>query len=158
MIMESKIKNPVNREVAEVELIYHNNVKPSLQPKITSSKDAYQILLQHWNTNKIEFVEQFNLMLLNRANRVLGIFEVSTGGIAGTAVDPKLVFTAALKSCSSGLILAHNHPSGNLTPSRADIRLTKKLCRGAGFLDIQVLDHLIVTPDGYYSFANQGLI
>lgn len=94
-------------EVAEIQLIYKSNVKPSLRPKINGSKDAYEILLHAWDENKLELVEQFKIMLTNRANKVLGIFEVSSGGITGTVADPKLIFAAAIKAPACGIILAH---------------------------------------------------
>ncbi|MDZ7650383.1 MAG: JAB domain-containing protein [Cytophagales bacterium] len=97
-------------------------------------------------------------MLTNRANKVLGIFELSTGGVSGTVADPKLIFAAALKGAASGMILAHNHPSGNLQPSQADLDLTKKIREAGKLLEIQLLDHVIVTSEGYYSFADEGLI
>jgi DNA repair protein RadC len=144
--------------VSEVELVYKSKVKPSERPRITSTKEAYQILLQTWDVNKIEFVEQFKVVLLNRAHRVLGIYELSSGGIAGTVADPKLVFMAALKSNACCLILSHNHPSGNLKPSDADEALTRKISEAGKLLDIQVLDHVIVTGEGYFSFADEGLL
>ncbi len=110
--------------VAEVELVYKNKIKPSERPLVKSSKECYQLLLQTWDENKIEFVEQFKVVLMNRAQRVLGIYELSTGGVTGTVADPKLVFTAALKANACNIILSHNHPSGNLKPSRADEELT----------------------------------
>lgn len=145
-------------QVAEIQLTYKSNVKPSLRPKITCSKDAYEVLLENWDGSQIEFVEQFKTMLLNRANKVLGIFNVSTGGISGTVADPKVIFGAALKAPACGIILAHNHPSGNLSASHADIELTKKLRDGGRLLDIQLLDHIIVTQEGYFSFADEGLL
>lgn len=156
--MESVINNQNLYQVAEVELLYRSTVKPALRPKITSSRTAYEVLLPGWDQNKIEFVEQFKVLLMNTANKVLGIYEMSTGGVAATVVDAKLIFSAALKANASGIILSHNHPSGNLQPSSADINLTKKLDEGGKFLDIRVLDHLIVTPDGYYSFRDEGLL
>lgn len=143
-------------EVAEIQLTYRNNVKPSLRPKISGSRDAYNVLLENWDKSKIEFVEQFKAMLLNRANKVLGIFEVSTGSSTGTIADPKLIFAAAIKANACGIILAHNHPSGNLNPSQADVDLTRKMREGGKLLEIQLLDHLIVTSEGYYSFADEG--
>jgi DNA repair protein RadC len=98
------------------------------------------------------------VILLNRAHRVLGIYELSTGGVTGTIADPKLVFTAALKANACSLVLSHNHPSGNLRPSKADEELTMKIKEAGKFLDIQVLDHLIVTSEGYFSFADEGLL
>ena len=106
----------------------------------------------------MDFIEQFKLLLLNRGNRVLGLLEVSSGGVAGTVADPKVIFAAALKASASSIILAHNHPSGQLKPSSADIALTNKLKRGGELLDIQVLDHLILSSEGYYSFADEGMM
>ena len=97
-------------------------------------------------------------MLLNRANKVIGIYEVSSGGMSGTVADPKLIFSAALKSCATSMVLSHNHPSGNLKPSNADLRLTSKIKAGGELLDIDVLDHIILTSEGYFSFADEGLI
>lgn len=145
-------------EVAEIQLSYKSNVKPSLRPKITSSRDAHEVLKRVWNDSIIELCEQFKVIFTNRANKVLGVFEVSTGGIAGTVADPKLIFAAALKAGATGLILSHNHPSGNLTPSHADIELTKKIKEGGRLLEIQLLDHIIITSENYYSFADEGLL
>lgn len=145
-------------QVAEIQLSYSSNVKPSLRPKISHSNDACQILKQSWNESKLELVEQFKVMLLNRANKVLGILEVSTGGITGTVADPRLIFVAALKAGATGIILAHNHPSGNLNPSQQDIDLTRKIKEGGKLLEIQLLDHLIITSESYYSFSDEGLI
>jgi DNA repair protein RadC len=145
-------------QVAEIQLSYRTDVKPSLRPKITTSREAYNILLQNWDSSKIEFIEQFKVMLLNRAHRVLGILEVSTGGVSGTVADPKVIFAAALKGNASGIILAHNHPSGNLTASQADLDLTKKIKEGGKFLEVQLLDHVIVTTEGYTSMTDEGYI
>lgn len=146
------------QQVAEIQLTYKSNVKPSMRPKISGSRDAYEVLKSNWDESRIEFLEQFKVMLLNRANKVLGILEVSTGGVSGTVADPKVIFVAALKGCACGLIVAHNHPSGNLTASQADIDLTKKLKQAGQFLDLPVLDHVIVTSEGYFSFADEGLM
>jgi len=145
-------------QVAEIQLTYRSNVKPSLRPKINRSNDACEILRQSWDESKIELVEQFKVILTNRANKVLGIFEVSTGGMTGTVADPKLIFVAALKCGATGILLAHNHPSGNLTPRQPGLDLTRKIKEGGKFLEIQLLDHLIITSEGYYSFADEGLI
>ncbi len=153
-----QIKLELLNQIAEVELIYRSKVKASDRPKITRSNDAYELFKQYWDENKLEFVEQFKVMLLNKANRVLGICEISTGGISGTVADPKLIFMAALKSNASFIVIAHNHPSGNLKPSRQDEELTGKIKEGGKFLDLPLLDHLIVTTEGYYSFADEGLL
>ncbi len=145
-------------QVAEIHLSYKSNVLPSLRPQINCSRDAYHILKENWDESKLDLLEQFKVLLTNRANKVLGIFEVSTGGISGTVADPKLIFAGALKAGASGMILSHNHPSGNLKPSEADINLTKKLKAGGSLLEISVLDHIILTSESYYSFADEGLM
>jgi DNA repair protein RadC len=89
---------------------------------------------------------------------VLGIFEVSSGGVTGTVADPKLIFVAALKANACAIVISHNHPSGNLKPSQQDEQLTQKINQAGKFLDIKLLDHIIVTSEGYYSFADEGLI
>ena len=94
-------------QVAEIELIYKSKVKASERPKVTTSRDAYQLFKQNWDENKIEFIEQFKVMFLNRANKVLAIFEMSSGGVTGTVADPKLVFIAALKINACNIILCH---------------------------------------------------
>ncbi|AKD05770.1 JAB domain-containing protein [Pontibacter korlensis] len=156
--MEKAVNTSAFHRVAEVKLSYRNRVKPSERPQVTCSADSYMVLKESWDKSKLEFVEQFKVLLLNRANRVLGAYELSTGGVAGTVADPKLVFVAALKACASGVILCHNHPSGNLKPSVADLQLTKKIKQGGELLDIAVLDHIILTSEGYYSLADEGLL
>ena len=108
--------------------------------------------------DRIELLEEFKMLLVNRRNRVLGVVDISKGGLSGTVADPKVIFAAALKSCASGIILAHNHPSGELNPSREDIALTNKIKAGAEILDLKVLDHLIISNDSFYSFADEGLV
>lgn len=143
-------------QVSEIELVYKTKVKASDRPQIKASSDAYEIFKQSWDENKIEFVEQFKVMLLNRANKVLGIYEVSTGGITGTVADIRLIFAAAIKTKSSSMILAHNHPSFNTKPSNADIQLTRKIREAGILMDISVLDHLIITTENYHSLADEG--
>jgi DNA repair protein RadC len=144
-------------EVAEITLSYHGRISKSA-PKILCSSDAAETFRCQWDEGTLGFVEEFKVMLLNRGNRVLGIVQISRGGIAGTVADPKLIFAAALKSAASSIILSHNHPSGNLTPSQADIQLTGKLREAGKFLDLPVLDHVILTQESYYSFADEGLL
>ncbi|TXK36449.1 JAB domain-containing protein [Pontibacter qinzhouensis] len=156
--MEKPVKKSGLTKVAEIKLTYRSRVKPSERPQVTSSIDSAEVLRQSWDTGKLEFVEQFKVLLLNRANRVLGIYELSTGGVAGTIADPKLIFAAAIKACASAIILCHNHPSGNTKPSAADLQLTKKIKQGGELLDMAVLDHIILTSETYYSLADEGLL
>ncbi|MEJ7675470.1 MAG: JAB domain-containing protein [Chitinophagaceae bacterium] len=153
-----QIKLELLNQIAEVELIYRSKVKASDRPKITRSNDAYELFIQYWDENKLEFVEEFKVMLLNKANKVLGICQLSTGGISGTVADPKLIFMSALKCNASYIVIAHNHPSGNLKTSRQDEELTVKIKEGGKFLDLPLLDHLIITDEGYFSFADEGLL
>ena len=123
---------------------------------VKSAKECYQLLLQTWDEYKIEFVEQFKVVLMNRAQRVLGIYELSTGGVTGTVAGPKLVFTAALKANACNIILSHNHPSGNFKPSMADEELTKKIVTAGMYLDIKVIDHIIVPVKGITALLMRG--
>lgn len=143
-------------QVAEISISYSSIVKPSQRPKVGCSRDAERILRENWEEGSIEHREQMWILLLNRVNKVLGIFLVSMGGLAGTICDPKVVFQTALKANASSIILAHNHPSGNLKPSDADRGLTKKLVQAGALLDINVCDHLILTEDAYCSMADEG--
>jgi DNA repair protein RadC len=125
------------------------------KPKIGSSKDAYDVL----KSTMLDLPhEEFWVLLLNRANRVVKKNQISQGGVAGTVADPKIIFKMALEELASGIILAHNHPSGNLNASQADIDLTKKLKEAGKLLEIQVLDHLIIAGQKYFSFADEGLL
>ena len=152
------MKFPEWTRVAEVELVYKTTVKASGRPKINSVKDAYNLLREIWDENKIEMQEEFKVMLLNRGNKVVGIYEASAGGLTGTVADPRLILAAAIKSLAVSIVLSHNHPSGNLKPSRADEELTQKIKVAAAYHDIRVIDHIIITNEGYYSFADEGLL
>ena len=143
--------------VSEISVTYKPHFKASERPKINDSRDAEKILRQEWS-DRINYCEEFAILLLNRANSVLGICKISSGGIAGTVADPKMIFQVALKANATSIILAHNHPSGNLKPSSADIMLTQKLKTAGGYLDLSVLDHLILTEEAFYSFADDGIL
>ncbi|MGF7082967.1 JAB domain-containing protein [Mucilaginibacter sp. UYCu711] len=145
-------------QVPEVNLSYSTNFKVSERPIINSSSTANDIFLAHWDLGSIEFIEEFKILLLNRANRVLGIFNASSGSMTNAIADPRVIFTAALKAAAPVIILAHNHPSGKLQPSQADINLTKRLTECGTLLGVEVVDHLIITNEGYYSFADEGLL
>lgn len=144
--------------VTEVELVYRNPVKPSERKHVKTSQQAYDVFLAAWDMNKMELVEEFKVLLLDRSNACIGITSVARGGIHACAVDQKIIFATALKARACGLIFAHNHPSGSLKPSQADIELTQRFAFAGQLLSINVLDHLIVTPQAYYSFADEGLM
>lgn len=125
------------------------------RPRIAGSKDAFDLVkgdlmdLPH---------EEFWVLLLNRANRLVRKKRISEGGVSGTVADPKIIFKLALEDLASGIIVVHNHPSGNLTASQSDIALTKKLKEAGKVLEVQLLDHLIIAGQKYFSFADEGLI
>jgi len=156
--METTLTVMEQYQVAEVELVYKTKVKASDRPQVFHSKDIFQIFIKSWDKNKIDLLEQFKIMLLSRSNKVLGIYEVSSGGITGTVADPRLIFAAALKANAVSIVLAHNHPSGSLKPSYQDEALTAKIKNAGLFLDIHVLDHLVISSETYFSFADEGLI
>lgn len=142
--------------VAALELGRRRNVLDHEdRPKITCSRDVFELLrptlmdLPH---------EEFWVLLLNRANRVIKRLQISQGGVSGTVADPRIIFKSALEELASGIILAHNHPSGNLMASQADRDLTRKLREGGRLIDVHVLDHLILAGQRYYSFADEGLL
>jgi DNA repair protein RadC len=129
--------------------------EPQRRARITSSRDAYDAMKPYLLDKPHE---EFWILLLNRANEVLRPVQISTGGVAGTVADPKLIFKYALEHLASSLILCHNHPSGNLSPSQADKDLTRKLKEAGRVLDLPILDHLIFTDSSFYSFADEGLL
>jgi DNA repair protein RadC len=146
-------------KVSEIDLIYKTRVKASERPKINDSKDVANIMFDTWNPDTIEHIEEFKILLLNRSNKVLGIKHVAKGGISGTVTDVRIIMQTAIKANASGIIACHNHPSGNLNPSEADTKITNKIKEAGSIMDIQLLDHVIITPDkDYFSFADNGLI
>jgi len=155
--MKAQIQNSLFM-VSEIKVSYQPKFKACERPKVNSSKDAYNILFNNWDQGRIEMSEQFCILLLNRANHVIGMTEISSGGFSGTVVDPKLIFGIALKSCTSGIILCHNHPSSNLKPSQQDLTITRKLVEAGKLLDLLILDHIILTKTGYFSFGDEGLL
>lgn len=145
-------------EVAEIEVSYQPAI--SDKPIIKSCLDAYNIIKDFIPSNKIALKEFIVVLYLNRAQRVIGAYKVSDGGITGTVADLRLIFSVALKSVACNFIIGHNHPSGNLKPSDADIALTNRLKEAGKLLDIKLLDHLILSPEEgkYFSMADEGLL
>lgn len=129
--------------------------RPEKRQSITSSLDAYRIIAPFLQDKK---VEEFWIMLFNRRNHLVDQQLISKGGVSSTIVDAKIVFQHAITKLASGLILVHNHPSGNKNPGQSDISLTKKMREAATLLDIDLLDHLVVTDHDYFSFRDEGLL
>lgn len=123
---------------------------------ISSSRDAYAQLKKMYDPDTINLQEEFIIMTMNRRNEVLSYYKLSKGGMTGTVVDTRMLFIAILLSGSTGVILSHNHPSGNLKPSPEDEGITRRIQEAGKLLDIHIHDHLILTDDGYYSFADNG--
>lgn len=145
-------------KICEVELVYHHKCKASERPSVQSTDQAYNLLIQTWDKGKIELQEQFRVILLDKKLSCIGVSTVASGGIASCTVDLKLVFALAIKSASSAILLAHNHPSGSIKPSQHDRILTGQFSQAGKLLGIDVVDHLIVTPEGYTSMASEGLM
>ena len=146
-------------KVNEIKVSYRERIKSDFWYQIGSSTDAANFLYEHWDSNTIGLHESFKVVLLNNNNKVKGIYQLSKGGITGTMVDLRILFAVVLKTLSVGIILAHNHPSGNLKISGRDKEITKKIKKAAELFDIRLLDHIVLVPNGdYYSFADEGNI
>lgn len=146
-------------EVNEIKVSYCEKLGTIDSEPVASSEHVARLLYEHWDKNTIGLQETFKVLLLNNANKVKGTYQASTGGITGTLVDLRLLFAVVLKTVSTSIILAHNHPSGTLRPSAMDKQLTEKIKKAATLFDIKVLDHLIIIPNGdYYSFADNHMI
>lgn len=140
--------------VNEIKLSYSR--KGNSEKLITTSRDAVKIFQEHFDSEEMDYRESFFSLYLNQANRVLGIKKISESGISSTIVDVRIIMQAALLCNASGIILAHNHPSGNLKPSQKDLSITQKIKEASQFLNIQLLDHCILTSTAYISFADDG--
>ena len=125
---------------------------------VKNAHDAAEVCRMVFDADKIEWLEEAVLICLNKANKVVGWYKVSSGGMTGTVVDPKVVYTVALNSMATSIIICHNHPSGGLKPSNADELLTQKIKDAGKLLDIRLLDHIILTKDSFFSFADDGLL
>ena len=143
-------------EVAEIKVSYSNIDEPKV--KITSSHIIYDLIMENFDLGIIEYQEIVKVILLNRANTVLGIYELSKGGISGTVVDIRIILGVALKCNASGIVMVHNHPSGKLEASEADKAITKRLKDACKLLELVLLDHLIISKYGYLSFADSGIL
>jgi len=143
-------------ELAEIKVSYSTKNQDKI--KVSSPKQIYELALKHWDLHTIELQEVAKMILLNRNNSVLGIYEISKGGIAGTILDLKIVLSVTLKCNASSIILLHNHPSGNLNPSESDKKITRRIKNACELLDLKLLEHLIISKSGYFSFVEDGLL
>lgn len=146
------------KKFEEVQLVYRNRTPAAKRPKVNSPQQAYDVLLNSWNMDQMELLEECKLLLLDRRLRLMSVASISKGGLSGTLVDPKVVFSIALKRRATSIILAHNHPSGNLQPSHADIQLTRNFMAAGKLLQIPLEDHLIITKEGYHSMISDGYL
>lgn len=145
--------------ISEVKLVYRTKVKASERFQVKTSKDAFEIFWESWDPDSIEHIEEFKLMLLTRSNKVLEIASISKGDLSGTVTDVRIILQYAIKANASGIIICHNHPSGNLQPSESDLAITRKVRDSAKVMDIQLFDHIIIIPEGkYYSMADEGFV
>lgn len=137
---------------------FDKKVKKSELFKIKSSEDAYTVFKEVFNADTIDWREEFIILCLNNSNKVVGFYKISSGGMTSTIVDVRMIFTTALNCLATSIIIAHNHPSGKLVPSEQDKEITRKIKESGKILDILVLDHLIITDENYFSFADEGII
>jgi DNA repair protein RadC len=146
-------------QAPEITIVFHPNTPIELRPIVKQSRDAVDVFRQHWDAHLLQLREEAKLMLLGRTGRVLGIFPLAAGGFNSATVDPALIFLVAVSTPGAeGIILAHNHPSGEPKPSQQDLVLTEKIKAGAALIGKKLADHLLITANGYLSFADQGIL
>ena len=142
--------------IAEVQISYSSHVKAKDRTKICGSADAASAFRSIWPS--YDHIEFCYMLMMNRQNQILGYHQISKGGMTGAVIDVRVVFQVALKACSTSLILAHNHPSGNLQASDADRKITRQIKDAGLILDIPLLDHIILTTDSFLSMADDGIL
>lgn len=148
---------PEEINAPEVQLSFTRNTKKAARVQIRTSSDAAEFVRKAFSESEIELREHFIAVYLDQSHSVIGYYKVSIGGISGTVADIRLMLAAAIKCCAVAIILTHNHPSGNLQPSDADLQLTKKVRDAAKHMDMSVLDHIILTKESHFSFNDNGL-
>lgn len=144
--------------IGEVFLGYKTKVKVKDALVISNSELSNQLFREVWDSSQLTLRESFKAVFLNTSNRAVNFYSLSDGGVSGTVVDTRLLLQAAILSNASSIIICHNHPSGNLNPSEADRKVTKKVKEAALLFDIMLLDHIILTEDDYFSFADSGMM
>lgn len=142
--------------VAEIQVSYKPN--KNFDFKIEDSRQSFSLVMQKWEQDLIEMQEEVKILLLNRSCKVLGIYSLAKGGISSCVVDVRIILAVALKAMATGIILIHNHPSGNLQPSNEDKKITEQLNSSCKIMGITLMDHLIITKDDYFSFADEGIL
>ncbi len=157
-ISEFKEKVKTQIPVSTIKLSYHPEIPNGERIKILSSRHASEILRSLYNPDTLELHEEFKVLMLNNSNHIIGIYNHSKGGITGALADIRLILATALGCAAVAVIVSHNHPSGTLKPSSADKALTKKINRATGTMDIKLLDHIIITKESYYSFADENML
>lgn len=143
--------------IYEVEIIYKQPVLSQLK-KVTSAEDVVRFMRGFLNPDRISYKEFFWVLLLNRANYIVGVSEIGNGTVSSVLVNRKEIFQLVLRTNASGIILVHNHPSGNIKPSSADEQLTREIDRCAALFDTNLVDHIVITSEAYFSFADVGLL
>lgn len=143
---------------SEIEIHYKSKVKAKDRTQVRSSKEIYEVLKGVYDFNKIEHKEFFYAMYLNNQMKIIAIMLIGEGGVSCVTADPKLIIQGALKVNATQIVLTHNHPSGGLRPSQADKTITDTVKQVCKFLDMILVDHVILTSEGYYSFADEGEI
>jgi DNA repair protein RadC len=144
--------------LSEIELRYNPKVPAIKKPKIKCSSDAHKQFLELLDQTQFNIKEEAAVLFLNRSKRVIGGYKLSSGGITGTVVDIRIILGMALKCLASGILIAHTHPSGELSPSKQDLDLTIRLMDAGKLMDIELVDHLIIAKDSYLSMAEDDLI
>ena len=144
--------------VAEVGLKYRNRVPQKDRKQILDSRSAYNILRENFSDDTMDYKETFKVLYLNQNCQVLGCSTISEGGITNTLADVRMILQGALLTNAVAMILAHNHPSGSIRPSRQDDALTRKIVEAANLMDIRVSDHIILTSEDFYSYGDEGRI
>lgn len=148
----------MSTSISEINLSYRPSPQSRKMNPIQCSNDAYRILKDLYNPDLICAREEFIVIYLNNTGRVLGHFKAFIGGISSVTCDLKIILGVGLKSLASSIILSHNHPSGNLKPSQSDLNMTKKVLKACQVLEIQLFDHILISDEGYFSFADEGLL
>lgn len=142
----------------KISVSFDKKLKKSELFKITSSRDAAEVFRKVFNSDTFDWSEEFIMLCVNNNHRVTGFFKISSGGMTGTVVDVRMIFATAFNCLATGILIAHNHPSGTLVASEADKSITRKIKQAGEMLDIRLIDHLILTDESYLSFGDEGLL